>query len=183
MTAAADPKALEQQRADTEFLAAVLNNNRPAMEFIASVSTVLGLWSSLERGGMVTPMTVRSGMWDAVVSLTANAFYLEHSAALHPLVRVAALDLMAAVDIERRPGATKRELQASYAARQSWVGLLLQASAIAHGPAKAASYAAAIRRFANNQPFADYCADVAAARMPNAAAEAAIKRRAKEPKE
>jgi hypothetical protein len=146
-----------------------LQNDPGAQAFFADTMTAFAFWDDLTDGDAQVPIgRVHQAMWAALLDLPANPFYRAHFEALHPVVKLAALDWMASTTLEKSDKATDDDLMAAFVLGQSWASILLAAATIINGPAAAMQFAPNIRQFALGGGFKAYRAGLEARRARRA---------------
>lgn len=114
--------------------------NQDAIRFMTTVSRWSHLYDDLIDGDKeIDPEFVHSVMWDLMVSLPLNKFYVANASMLAPVFATGILNWRGANEMEA--SGSKEELYISHATRYSINDLALMVMTIVGGPVHAAKYA------------------------------------------
>jgi hypothetical protein len=114
--------------------------NTDAIHFMTVVSRWSHLYDDLIDGDKeIDPEFIHGVMWDIMVGLPNNKFYIAHAASLAPVVATGILNWRGANDMER--SGCEEELYISHATRYSGSDLALMVMTLLGGPMHAAKYA------------------------------------------
>ena len=114
--------------------------NTDAIHFMSVVSRWSHLYDDLIDGDKeIDPEFIHAVMWDIMVGLPSNKFYITHAASLTPIMATGIINWRGANEMERN--GCKEELYISHATRYSVGDVALMAMALLGGPMHAAMYA------------------------------------------
>jgi hypothetical protein len=138
-------------------LARFLQGNVAAVAFVSQVCAIAHVWDDLiDRDGAVAEADIHGAFWLALIELPRNEFFREHSAELNPVMRLVALNWMAATKMEREG----RDREITYVLRSAYIDLLTTAAALVGGPDWAAELTPEIRRWAHGETFEQYLQNI-----------------------
>jgi len=114
--------------------------NRDAIHFMTVVSAWTHLYDDLiDKDKEVSDDFIHKVMWDIMVGLPLNRFYVENAALLAPITATGILNWRGANDMEA--SGSKEELYIAHATRYSINDLALMVMTLLGGPEHAARYA------------------------------------------
>ena len=110
---------------EAEFVSWALKGDRGAIDFCDMFFRISQTWDDLiDRDKPIHESTINRMMWDALIELPSNSFYLEHQAELIPLFRQYAIDWMDSNVLER--GKSDHGKNIAFVLRDSVSSLLTQ---------------------------------------------------------
>ena len=136
-------------------LEALFLGNHHAIAMMAIISRWTHLYDDLiDADAPWSASTVHQVMWEVMVDLNLNPFFVQHRAALVPIIATGILNWRGANDMEKT--GSEEELHISHATRYSINDVALMVMVLVGGPAHAAQYARAARLAFQRDTFQHY---------------------------
>lgn len=133
----------------TEFLTNVFQGNIEAVRFISILGAISQTWDDIiDKDKELTSHEINEMMWQALVYLPENKFYIDNFAELQPLIRSCISDFMVS-------NQTKNPAIA-YTLRDSLAGVATMVSYLIGGYDWMKQCAPVIREWVHNEDLADY---------------------------
>lgn len=146
-----------------EALSTILKGNLSAISFIETVFSIAHFWDDLiDKDRAVSDADINRAMWQALVELPQNAFYLQNFDALHPVLVNAIANWHAATAFEREKDTNERHLQIAFIARSDYCNLLIQSAYLIGGWDWMLAMAPAIRDVWTKEDMVKYTENLAA---------------------
>lgn len=143
-----------------EALATILKGHPAAIAFMETMVSVLHFWDDLiDKDKSLTDADVNAAMWNALVVLPQNTFYLQNFDALHPILVNAIANWQAATQFERETD-DQRKLQIAFIARSDYCNLLIQSAYLIGGRDWMLKMTPAIRDVWTEEDFSKYLDNV-----------------------
>lgn len=129
--------------------------NRAAVEMMAIISRWTHLYDDLiDQDKPVSPAFVHQVMWEVMVDLHNNPFFLQNMQAIVPIIATGILNWRGANDMEKT--GSMEEFHISHVTRYSINDVALIVLALVGGPLHAAQHARAARLAFQRDTFAHY---------------------------
>lgn len=142
---------------EREFLVQVLRGHEPAIELAMMLFRISQTWDDVVDEESVSHRRINEMLWDALFSLTESPFYVQYIGEIKPVLKMAALDWIAANELER---GSEHDRTLSYVLRDSLTMLVQQLALIVGGYEWAVEVTPAIRRHFHDERLADYLGDL-----------------------
>lgn len=123
----------------------------PAVEWLVMVYEAIQVFDDIADGDTVERKDLNATIWNTLVGMHQNAFFLANSHYLIPLLATAIMKWQASDHVERNGQADAR----SFVWRAGYYDLILMAVSITHGPGFATNNAHLVMEF-YGEKFEDY---------------------------
>jgi hypothetical protein len=143
---------------EQEFLDAVLQGNKSAVEFCQIIFRISQTWDDLvDRDKNVTNDDINIMMFEALVSLPENHFYQQHAIVLTPLLRSYITDWLAANELQVED--SEKSKQIAFVIRSSVSSIITQCAYLIGGYSWMCKVNAEVRHHIHEDTFVEYLRD------------------------
>lgn len=147
---------------NTKIVEEAVLGNAEALAFLNAMARVLHFWDDLiDRDKEHVDAHTHLCMWDALVTLPTNRFYLDNMTMLQPILVQSIVNWRVANDIERAPKSSIRDLGFAFIIRSTYVDLVSMSALILGGLEHAVRVGPDIRRWAHEEGFNAYLTNLA----------------------
>lgn len=139
---------------EPDFLAAVLKGNAAAVDLCLQLGVVSQAWDDLvDRDVPMPPAAVHAAFMAALIDIPSNPFFQEHAHTLLPVLRTAAYDYIASVQLE---AGDAHDRTLAFVLRDSLVAIVVLCASLIGGHAWAIQCTAEIRRHFHNETLSEF---------------------------
>lgn len=144
---------------DWQVLLEIYRGNTAAVEVVRMIHQVSHVWDDLIDKDPATPDDINTAFLNCLIGLGQNPFYRAHCDRIMTVMRLGALNWMAANELEKSPG-IPREI--AHTARYSIGDIALDIAEIIGGMSWARAHAAKIKLMLVKEPYATFDAEMEA---------------------